>query len=389
MNSKEPVDFILPLIKTPHILQRALQGMFVKHFKVKKSYNRTDGISFVPLQQVSIRITNVCNLRCKTCGQWGETGYNFDKESHELKRLVPLERYMELADEVKPYKPLYYIWGGEPFLYNGLMDFTAKIKENKSLLTLVTNATKLTGNAKEIVKQKWDGLMFSLDGPEQIHDKIRGKKGTFQKVAEGIEAVQREKKDQKKKLPWVMALVTVSVDNADRLENIFETARDLGVDCVIVYYSWFTDEHIGEKHSKLFQDKLGMTPNAWKGYLFDHNVDTKALEESIKRIRSRKWKFPYLFIPELDYSDLSTYYSEPGNFFNYGPCISPWYTTEIMANGDVTSCRDYPDYILGNIQENSLMEIWNGEKSRHFRKTLKECGGTFPICSRCCGLMGW
>lgn len=389
MNSKEPLSFLFQLLQTPHMLPTAFRGVYAKHIKAKKEYKRADGVSNVPIQQVSIRITNACNLRCKTCGQWGETGYNHNKSSSELKNIVPLERYLKLSDELKKHKPIYYIWGGEPFLYPGLMDFTRKIKENKSLLTLVTNATMIKDHAEEIVKQKWDILMFSLDGPADIHDEIRGRKGTFDKVAEGIEAINKFKRDYKSKLPWIWPLVTISVNNAAWLDKIFEVGNKLGIDSMVVYYSWFTDEEIGDRHTKIFQDKLNVTPEAWRGYLFDHNVDTEALKQSLIKIKKSKWNFPYMLIPELNFDQLETYYKEPGNFFNYGPCISPWYTTEIMANGDVTSCRDYPDYIVGNIREQAFNEIWNGEKLTKFRRTLKECGGTFPICSRCCGLMGW
>jgi radical SAM protein with 4Fe4S-binding SPASM domain len=390
MHSKEPISFIMHMAKTPHILQRAVKALYVKHIGVSKEYKRLDGYTSRPPQQISVKITNVCNLRCKTCGQWGETGYNFGKAPSELRKVVPVDTYLQMADEVKPYEPIYYIWGGEPFLYPGLFEFTDRIKHNNSLLSVVTNAMFLDEHAKEVVEQKWDALMFSLDGPEEIHDEIRGRKGVFQKVAGGIETVQRYKRDNKKRLPWVMALVTVSVDNAPWLDKIFEVGEQLGIDCMIIYYSWFTNEDIGRAHTRVFEEKLGITPTKWQGYLFDHDVDTTALLGSLQRIRNRKWKFQHLFIPNLKRDEeIVEYYKNPNNFFGYGPCISPWFVTEIMPNGDVAPCRDYPDYITGNLMEQSLLEIWNGERYKKFRTALKENGGTFPICSRCCGLMGW
>lgn len=390
MHSKEPINFIFHMFKTPHILLRSLKALYVKHLGIPKEYRRNDGYASRPPQQISVKITNVCNLRCKTCGQWGETGYNFDRPSPELKEIIPVERYLKLSDDVRQHTPIYYIWGGEPFLYPGLFDFTDRIKRNKSLLAVVTNATMLTEQAKEVVEQQWDALMFSLDGPEAIHDEIRGRKGTFQKVAEGIEAVRKYKRDTKRHLPWILALVTVSVGNAPWLDKIFEVGEQLNIDCMIVYYSWFTNEKIGNAHTKIMQQKLGVTPTKWKGYLFNHDVDTIAIVESINRIRNRKWKFPHLFIPDLKRDEhIMDYYKTPGNFFGYGPCISPWFVAEVMPNGDVAPCRDYPDYITGNLMEQSIFEIWNGERYRKFRCALKENGGTFPICSRCCGLMGW
>lgn len=390
MHSKEPLSFIANMARTPHILRRAVKGLYVKHLSIPREYKRADGYASRPPQQISVKITNACNLRCKTCGQWGETGYNFERSADDLKRLVPVERYLQLADDMRPYRPIYYIWGGEPFLYSGLFEFTDRIKRNNSLLAVVTNATFLDDRAKEVVEQKWDALMFSLDGPEDVHDEIRGRKGTYQKVAEGIERVQRYKRDTKSRLPWVMALVTVSVDNAAWLDKIFEAGEELGVDCMIIYYSWFTTPEIGAAHTRIFEQKLGVTPTKWKGYLFDHNVDVPALTASLERIRARKWKFEHLFIPNLQRpEDLSEYYGNPGNFFGFGPCISPWFVAEVMPNGDVAPCRDYPDYITGNLMQESIFDIWNGERYKKFRLALKDSGGTFPICSRCCGLMGW
>lgn len=390
MHSREPLSFIFNMFKTPHILFRSLQGLYVKHIGIAREYQRNDGYTARPPQQISVKITNVCNLRCKTCGQWGETGYNFERPPSELKALVPVARYLELADEVKPQAPIYYIWGGEPFLYPGLFDFTDRIKRNKSLLAVVTNATMLTAQAQDVVAQQWDALMFSLDGPETIHDEIRGRQGTFRKVAEGIEAIRKHKRDTRRPLPWILALATVSVDNAPWLDKIFEVGEQLRIDGMIVYYSWFTNAAIGQAHTKIMQQKLGITPTKWQGYLFNHEVETAALLESLTRIRRRKWNFPHVFIPNLKREgDIVDYYRTPGNFFGYGPCISPWFVAEVMPNGDVAPCRDYPDYITGNLMEHTLAEIWNGDRYRKFRCALKENGGTFPICSRCCGLMGW
>lgn len=52
------------------------------------------------------------------------------------------------------------------------------------------------------------------------------------------------------------------------------------------------------------------------------------------------------------------------------PCKHPWMTMTIKSNGEATSCmEDYNnDIILGNVNEQTLYEIWNGESYRNFRK---------------------
>lgn len=394
IHSHLPLSFLTGIIKTPHIRNKVLEGLQRKHFGVNEDYKRDDGFSG-PLTQISLRITNMCNLHCKMCGQWGEKGYNKDKLKDDvqrelLKKVVPLEVYKKMVDDTAHLKPIYYIWGGEPFLYPDLLELTAYIKEKGSVLSLVTNGTTLKDNAATIVDQKWDALMLSLDGPKEIHNEIRGSDKCFDNLEAGIAEVQRIKKERKSLLPYVMLLVTVSRDNAHMLDKIFDIGQELGADCIVVYYAWFTNEKAGQAHTKLFQQYFGCTPTAWKSYVQPvDKIDTAALKESIRRIKAKKYSFPYLFIPDLGENEIDTYYKEPENFMGYGKCITPWLTMEVMANGDVSPCRDFPDYICGNICETPVMELYNNDKYREFRKALKKCGGTFPICSRCCGLMGW
>ena len=137
------------------------------------------------------------------------------------------------------------------------------------------------------------------------------------------------------------------------------------------------------------QQALDITPKSQWGWVWSYDkIDTEALVASVKRIRSRQWSFPYLFAPELDYADVPRYYQEHDNLFGFSKCVAPWTTIEILPNGDVSTCRDYPDYVVGNIREEGIMTIWNNERYRRFRALLKE-KTLLPICSRCCQLMGW
>jgi len=56
----------------------------------------------------------------------------------------------------------------------------------------------------------------------------------------------------------------------------------------------------------------------------------------------------------------------------------------IQPNGDVVPCGDYPDYVMGNIYEQTISEIWEGEKSQHWREYLIKYGnpGVLVKCSR-------
>jgi len=66
----------------------------------------------------------------------------------------------------------------------------------------------------------------------------------------------------------------------------------------------------------------------------------------------------------------------------------PWFSVTIKYNGDVSFCADFSDYVLGNINHNTLNEICNNERAKEFRQILRNTpDGLFPGCTRCIQLM--
>ena len=70
-------------------------------------------------------------------------------------------------------------------------------------------------------------------------------------------------------------------------------------------------------------------------------------------------------------------------------CEYPWTSLSVMADGSVVPCtQDYDvEMVLGNVREQTLEEIWNGEKYREFRRM--HITGEFPKgykCSERCDL---
>jgi radical SAM protein with 4Fe4S-binding SPASM domain len=94
-------------------------------------------------------------------------------------------------------------------------------------------------------------------------------------------------------------------------------------------------------------------------------------------------------IPNITGVDnLREYYSDHSATYGYNQCISIYQAVEIDSNGDMSPCRDYHDYVVGNVKDNTITEIWNNEAYRKFRSSLTT-RGLMPACTRCCGLMGY
>jgi MoaA/NifB/PqqE/SkfB family radical SAM enzyme len=117
-----PLDLLL---ESPDIFANLSHSKFCKRVIARAQYRWGAGVA-TNLRQLDLKITNLCNLRCEMCAQWGLTGYNFDLPPEEIKKMVPLDVYIRLVDEVATRRPAYYIWGGEPFLYPDLMPVCAR-----------------------------------------------------------------------------------------------------------------------------------------------------------------------------------------------------------------------------------------------------------------------
>ena len=54
-------------------------------------------------------------------------------------------------------------------------------------------------------------------------------------------------------------------------------------------------------------------------------------------------------------------------------CSTPYNQLAINTSGNIYwHMRCFNDYVLGNINNNSLSEIWENEKSSHFRKEFEK-----------------
>ena len=74
------------------------------------------------VSQVAIRCTDVCDLRCRTCGQWGENGWVLAKlRRGEKLASISWETARRIIHETKHDRPFYYIWGGEPTVWKPLL----------------------------------------------------------------------------------------------------------------------------------------------------------------------------------------------------------------------------------------------------------------------------
>jgi MoaA/NifB/PqqE/SkfB family radical SAM enzyme len=108
--------------------------------------------------------------------------------------------------------------GGEPLLREDMGDIIRYVQKKGIEARLNSNGSLVKGKIGNL--RGLDMLLLSLEGPETIHDAIRGP-GSFQEVQEAMRAAR----DQG--VPTGLATVLAST-NLDAVEFILDTARDAG-----------------------------------------------------------------------------------------------------------------------------------------------------------------
>jgi len=128
----------------------------------------------------SYNVTSRCNMKCSFCDWW-------KTDMPEL----PTQKALTAIDQVCSLGvPFFDLSGGEPLLRKDLSTLAKKAASYGCLVSMNTNGTLLkSGRASEIA-DVFDVVVVSLDGPKEIHDKIRGVAGTYGKAVEAIKLLK-------------------------------------------------------------------------------------------------------------------------------------------------------------------------------------------------------
>ncbi|HEX5781146.1 MAG TPA: dynobactin maturation radical SAM/SPASM protein DynA [Solirubrobacteraceae bacterium] len=143
-----------------------------------------------------VKPTHLCNLDCKYC-------YN-DDVREPIMRIDTLARVVEQTfDYVRNHTPdrmVNFIWhGGEPMIAG--LDYFRRVREFQDrhagglryANSLQTNGTLMNDAWLQFLKQAEFDVSVSIDGPQDLHDRLRvtrGGRGSYERVARAIAQVQ-------------------------------------------------------------------------------------------------------------------------------------------------------------------------------------------------------
>jgi MoaA/NifB/PqqE/SkfB family radical SAM enzyme len=328
---------------------------------------------------ISFTVTNACNLRCRMCGQWSEEGYIRTGGLRGELRLADWKRVIdELADHGIS---SVLLRGGEVFLYPDILPLLEHLRGKGMFVSIDTNGTQLARFAADLVRIGNMHLTVSVDGPAEIHDTVRGVKGAFGRVREGLAelagAEQRSGTALSKSITF-----TIGPDSYRGLGRMPEVARSLGIGtiCIVAYY--FVPSAIGEKYEAELAENFECPAFSWRG--FHREESGVEVDLFLKELRAYRGSlgttldYPYFPMSEDEYRTWFTDATTP-----VGPtaCGNVERLIDIQPTGEANFCVDFPDYSIGSVRESTIAEIWNGPRAEAFREYRRR--QPLAVCNRC------
>jgi radical SAM protein with 4Fe4S-binding SPASM domain len=309
----------------------------------------------------NIEITTYCNLKCQFCAR-----AQMQKSNHQMS--FALFRNI-LAVLPNTYK-IVLVGLGEPLMHPQIIDFIQYAKSLKKKVGLVTNAMLLTPEiTTRLLEAGLDSIAFSLDGSDLDLSALVRKGTDFDKVINNIRefvAISNATRQISKAV-----FSAVSTDTVSRLTDLVDRVADLGVDVLMLtdlnfkanlaHTLWQnTDEHI----EAMVKNAISHAFSSNLPVLSVHGLEEFGLEQRYH---------DFLMIPPGQLYQRSTHHTW---------CFSPWQTIPIDVAGKITLCDCQPNFVIGNLFQDSFSNIWNGAALQKYRAEM--LSGNPPEACRIC-----
>lgn len=365
-------------LREPAYVGRLLKNRLRKTFLF--DYRFLKGYSFPPYA-LSIVPTYRCNLRCKMCNQY-EGDYKKGASQITIgEDELSLAQWNTVIADVARWKPHINLFGGEPLLYRDVIELIAAIKSQKLSCSLATNGILLEKYAEPLVQSGIEAVNISIDGPQEINNLIRGTKDAFQRTVRGVQLLQEFKRTYHVSRPRIHLNCVITEWNYARLTEVVELASTLKLDALNFQHLMFSSLELNQANERFFERTFDYNPKLLDSFpvLSTETIDTTKLAAVLETIEQTN-SLPIRFLPHISIQDLSCYYKRLDYQFENNICVAPWIRVTISPRGYVTPCIGYA---VGNVKEQPFTKIWNSQRYRTFRSTLRK-RGLFPGCVRCC-----
>lgn len=312
------------------------------------------------IQEIYLELTSLCNLSCRHCyrNSWSYPGGLMAKDTWE--------KVLEEAKTLPSLSRVVLGGIGEPLLHPEILEIIARVKKQGLKVSITTNGFLLTKEiAKNFVELEVDEIIISIDGflPETFAENRGADLGALWK---NISVLKDIKQKEKKTQPEIMAEMVVTKKNQEEIFRLLPRLLDFNIKTI--YVSQLMPV-VREQINEVFYQKY---------------PDDKLLEWRVLAARASMYTGVKVILPEMG---LNTHRSCR---FVEGKKVV------VRFDGEVAPCYRFlhegKEYVfgrekeiravsLGNVNKESLAEIWTKEEFAKFR--FLEHMNHYPSCPDC------
>ncbi len=320
---------------------------------------------------VSINITSNCNQKCIYC----EIGNDMLSSSPE--RLYP--DYLKWLIEQMAHAniPRLAINGGEPFLFDGILEVIELAGKNKIRCSITSNGMtvfQLENRELEIIRKYKVRINISIDSFDpDLNNYIRGNKNALSNALKSIERLNKYHID-------LIVLCVISKHNYKTLSNFIKTAHAKGIKEVlfqpVIHFSNFPDrEAVRDKA------RLNVSPDEIPVLMAELNKilryeNRHAIKTNTYRIKL--WIEKY--IKTASKQDGSYFFRDILHKFY---CRDLFSTIEIGYDGGIQACPlAQASNTIQSSKEIGIVKAWE-IATEELKKDLNN-GIIHPMCNACC-----
>lgn len=200
--------------KFPHILINWLKDknlyIFLNYYLYKNNLN------FI-YREYKILIKWIwCNAKCPMCFDW-KRSWNLEKQMQVLDNVID-----DIISENIEFKNVDILWWEPLLIYDKILEILRKLKEKGITLTFTTNASLIDKKIVDELIEAWlETFVFSIDFPNEKHNKFRSLENTFEKIVEFTNYI----KSKWKKVAWNTVVWKFNISEILDFENLYKTAK--------------------------------------------------------------------------------------------------------------------------------------------------------------------
>jgi MoaA/NifB/PqqE/SkfB family radical SAM enzyme len=359
------------------------------------------------LAKVYVEPTSRCNLNCRTCirNAWEEP--QGDMSAATWERVVGSLKAL-------PSRPDVFFGGfGEPLLLPNIAGMVAQAKSVAGTVELITNGILLTEeSSRELIDAGLDVLWVSVDGatPESYSDVRLG--AALPQILENIQRIAFMRHETARRPEIGISFVAMRRNIGD-LPAVIKMSTRLGISRYMVTNVFpYTEEMCKEMLYTRSVDGVDSTSSPWAPRIDLPRIDLNdASQEAI--VQAMRYRNNvHLNGVTLGQDRGRCPFIERGSVVvgwngEVSPCLALAHGYDTYLNGQHRTVRRC---VYGDLQEQSLLSIWEAQEYSAFRKRVQEfdfapctwCGGcemaekneedcfgnTFPACGGCLWAQG-